>query len=121
MEEYLLQIKKTLDEIVQIKVDENNFVLSMIIKGEKKMKSDLANPSEVKDMLRIFGGLKEDLPMEIDIDEKAQQINMKFHNKDNMIKVRNILDNLWDRTADLLKKALASDFAALKDLGDFND
>lgn len=121
MERFVARAKELFEETVQIKAIEKDLVLSIIVKSDKKVKGNFADQIEVKDMLRMFGGLNEDIAMEIDIDEESQKIDLKFQNKDNYIKVRNVLDNLVERIIDLTYKALDGDVSHFKDLGDFND
>lgn len=121
MENLIDSIKDMLKDQILIQVDETNLTLSLNFKGEKKTKDELGEESEVRDMLKIFGGLNEEIHMEIDIDEKSQKISFKFKDEEDMVKVREILENLWQRAAILLKKAITGDFMALKDLGDFSE
>ena len=72
-------------------------------------------------MLQIFGGLKEKIPMEIEIDEKAQIIDLKFQNKADLEKVQKIMDKIWDRTTQILEKAIEGDFGVLKEIGDVEE
>ncbi|MFX0138070.1 MAG: hypothetical protein ACFFDN_30790, partial [Candidatus Hodarchaeota archaeon] len=117
MEEILPNLKNLFTSAIEIKVDEANLTLSMIVK-RKEIRGDFATPKEVRNMLKIFGGLKENIPMEIEIDDKAKKIDLKFQNKADLEKIREIMDNIWDRTIQILEKAIAGDFGILKDIGD---
>ena len=121
MERFVAQAKKLFEDTVRVKANEEDMVISIIVKSDKKLKGAFAYQIEVKDMLRMFGGLNEDIPMEIDIDEESQKIDLKFQDKDNYIKVWNVLDNIVERITDLCYKALAGDISHFNDLGDFND
>lgn len=120
MEDLIDGMKNLLKDQVLIQVDETNLTISLNFKGEKKTKDELGEENEVKDMLKIFGGLTKEIYMDIDIDDKSQKINIKFKNKEDMAKVHEILENLWERAVSILKKAIAGDFMAIKDLGDFS-
>lgn len=117
MEEILPNLKDSFTSNIEIKVDEANLTLSMIIK-RKEIRGGFATPKEVRNMLQIFGGLKEKLPMEINIDDKAKKIDLKFQNKADLEKIKVVMDNIWDRTIEILEKAIAGDFGILKEIGD---
>jgi hypothetical protein len=114
-------IGSMLRDSIIIRSDEKNLTLSLIFKKNVISKDDLGEEVEIKDMLRIFGGLREDISMEIDIDMESQKIELKFQKKEDMVKVNDVLDNLWDNTLKLARKAFSGDFSVIRDLGDFND
>lgn len=118
MEELIGQLKEMLASTIEIKVDENNLVITMIVKSKNQLSRNLANPNEVKTMLRMFGGMKEEIPMEIEIDNDAQKINMKFREKNDMEKVRKVMDNIWDQTAFILNQVIEGNWDVLKDIED---
>ena len=121
MENVIDGLKSMLESQISIKVDETNLTLSLNFKGEKKNKSDLGEESEVRDMLKIIGGLSDEIQMDMDIDEESQKIIMFFKNKEDIAIVHNIFENLWEKAATLLKKAFLGDFSAIKDLDDFSE
>lgn len=114
-------LKNMLKEQVSINTDDTKLKISLDFKGEKKRKDELGKESEVKDMLKVIGGLTEDIQLDINVDEESQKITIEFKNKEDMINVQNILENLWERASELLKKAFLGDFIAIKDLGDFTE
>lgn len=121
MEKFIGNAKQLFEDSIEFQRNEQELILSIILKGDKKSKEVLGEENEIRDMLRMFGGLNEDIAMEIDINEESQKIDLKFQDKDNYIKVRNILDNIAERIIDLCYKALAGDVSHFIDLGDFND
>lgn len=121
MENIIDGLKNMLKEQVSINIDDTKLKISLDFKGEKKRKDELGKESEVKDMLKVIGGLTEDIQMDINVDEESQKITIEFKNKEDMINVQNILENLWERASELLKKAFLGDFMAIKDLGDFTE
>lgn len=121
MEELIPALKNMLSTAVKIIEDEDNLVITLVINDTENIIRNLAEPKEVKTMLRMFGGLKEEIKMEIEIDEEAKTINMKFNFKEDMDKVREVLDNLWDRIEQLLGQAMMGSLDGFKDLGDFDD
>ena len=118
--EEILPSKDVLKEATKIEVDEENLVLKLTVKSKIDLKNDFASPIEVKEMLQIFGGLKEDIPMNIRVDNKAQKIEFKFDSKDNMNKIHSILNSLWDRVENLLRQVIAGDLSGLEEIGDID-
>lgn len=121
MEKFVADAKALFEDKVRIKAIEKDLVIIIIVKSDEKLKGTFASQIEVKDMLRMFGGLNEDIAMEIEIDEESQKIDLKFQDKDNYKKVWNVLDNIVEKIIDLCNKALAGDISHFNDLGDFND
>lgn len=121
MENIIDGLKNMLKEQVSINIDDIKLKISLDFKGEKKRKDELGKESEVKDMLKVIGGLTEDIQMDINVDEESQKITIEFKNKEDMINVQNILENLWEKASELLKKAFLGDFMAIKDLSDFTE
>ena len=121
MERFVGNAKQLFEDSIEFQHNEQELTLSIIVKGDKKSKEVLGEEIEIRDMLRMFGGLNEDITMEIDIDEESQKIDLKFQDKDNYIKVRDVLDNIMERLMDICYKALDGDISHFKDLGDFND
>ena len=117
MEDILIDLKEILTSAIDIKVDKAKLSITMQIKSDN-IRGDLATPKEVENMLKIFGGLKEEIPMEIEIDNKNQKINLKFNNKNDLDKIQKLLDKIWDRATHMIEQAIAGDFSVIKDLGD---
>ncbi|MFX1452686.1 MAG: hypothetical protein ACFFCM_17745 [Promethearchaeota archaeon] len=117
MEEILPNLKNLFIKNIETKVDEANLILSIIVK-KKEIRGDFATPKEVRNMFQIFGGLKEKIPMDIKIDDKAKKIHLKFQNKADLEKMRKVMDTIWDHTIQILEKAIAGDFGILKDIGE---
>ena len=118
--EDMTDLKDMLNEATNIEVDEDNLVLKLILKSKIDLKDDFASPSEVKEMLQIFGGLKEDVPMEIKVDSVAQKIEFVFDSKDDMNTIHIILKNLWDRVVNLLSQVMAGDLSGLREIDDID-
>ena len=121
MAEILELIKSRLQSVLEVSVDENNLIIILNIKREIQKSDILAEPNEVKDMLRILGGLKEDVVMEIEIDNEARNIKMKFKNKDDLEKVKDVLDNIWERTIHIFGELGKGNNNVLRGVGDFSD
>jgi len=121
MAEILELFKSKLQSVIEVDCDENNLIIILNVKGEIQKSDILAEPHEVKDMLRILGGLKEDIPMGIEIDNKAREIKLKFENKDDLDKVKVILDNIWERTIHIFDELEKGNNNILRGVGDFSD
>ena len=98
MAEIVELIKNKLKSVIEVNYDEDNLIIALNIKGEIQKSDILAEPGEVKDMLRILGGLTNDVSMEIEIDNKARSIKLIFKNNEDLEIVKNVLDNIWERT-----------------------
>ncbi len=120
MEELLPNLKNLFKSTIEIKVDDANLTLSMIIKS-KETRGGFATPKEIRNMLQIFGGLKEKIPMDIEINDKAKIIDLKFQNKADLKKVQTVMDRIWDHTVEILERAIAGDFGVLKDIGEIEE
>ncbi|MFX0075239.1 MAG: hypothetical protein ACFE96_07345 [Candidatus Hermodarchaeota archaeon] len=119
MEEFLPSLKDMLKEAINIQINVSDFSIKMIVK--KEVKGNLAEPEEVIIMLKMYGGLQEDIPMDITIDNQTQTINLKFQNEDNFKEVVNIFETIWDNAVDLLFQAIASDFSRIKNIPNIDD
>lgn len=117
MEEIIHSLRNILKQAIEHKVDENNLKITLIVK--KEVKGPLAEPDEVITMFQMLGGLKEEIPMEINTDNKAQKINIKFQTKEDLNKIRAIINTIWDNTVDLLEEFIAGDLTRLKDIPDY--
>jgi len=121
MAEILELIKRRLISLLEVKIDEENLKIILLVRGEIQKSAILAEPHEVKDMLRILGGLKDELSMEIEVDNNAREIKLKFENKDDLETVKINLDNLWDRTIHIFDELEKGNYDLLRGVGDFND
>jgi len=72
-------------------------------------------------MLKIYGGLREDIPMEIDIDNDSQNISLKFQNEEGFKKVEKILETLWDNAVVILVSVIEGDISRIKDIPKIDD
>lgn len=121
MEEISNYVKKNLESTVEINFDENNLRISLIIKPKSQLSGQIASPKEVKDMLRMLGGLKEEVPMDLEIDNEVGEIELKFQNKEYMLKIKEILNGIWDRTIHILNQLEKGHYDLMRELGDFED
>ena len=106
-------------EAVDVKTDVSRLTITIVVK--KKINGVVANPDEIIIMLKMYGGLREDIPMEIDIDNDAQIITLKFQNEEGFKRVEKIMEKLWNNAVDLLVSAIEGDVSRLKDIPNIDD
>ena len=121
MAEILELIKNRLKSVLEVNVDEKNLLIIIDVKEEIQKSDILAEPQEVKDMLRILGGLTEEIPMEIEIDNKTRNIKLTFQNKEDLEKVKSVLDNIWERTMHIFNELEKGNNNILRGVGDFSE
>ena len=121
MAELLDLVKKRLESVLEVNVDDNNLLIILNVKGEIQKANILAEPHEVKDMLHILGGLTEDVSMEIEIDNKARNIKLIFQNKEDLEKVKNVLDHIWERTIHIFEELEKGNTNTLRGVCGFSD
>lgn len=119
MEELLPHLKGMLKEAIDINADALNLTITLIIKN--KINGIIAEPEEVVVMLKMYGGLTEEIPMEINIDNENQTIVLKFQNEENYIEIAEIFKTIWDNAIDLLYQAIESDFSRIKNIPDIDN
>lgn len=119
MEELLPSLKGILKEAIEIGTDASKLAIKLTIKN--KIDGIVAEPKEIIVMLKMYGGLREEIPMEINIDNLNQTITLKFQIEENFKKLSKIFETLWDNTVDLLFQAIESDFSRIKNIPDIDD
>ena len=119
MEELLPSLKNLLKEAIEINLDASNLAVRLIIKPE--IDGVIAKPEEIIVMLKMYGGLKEDIPMKIEINNETQNITLTLQNDDDYKKISKIFESIWDSAVDLLNQAIESDFSRIKNIPNIDD
>jgi len=119
MEEILPRLKGMLKDATIIKSDATKF--EIVITIVKKINDNVAETDEIIVMLKMYGGLREDIPMEIDIDNDAQKITIKFQNEADFKIVAKIMETIWDNAVDLIVQAFEGDLSGIKDIPNIDD
>ncbi|MFX1358201.1 MAG: hypothetical protein ACFFA8_13085 [Promethearchaeota archaeon] len=119
MEEIFPLLKDILKKSIEIQKDESNLLISIIVKS--KVKGNLAEPEEIIIMLKMFGGLREDIPININIDNKSQTIDLKFNDKENFEKVSLMMDKMWDNAVDMLIQLVDGNYKVIQDIPNIDD
>jgi hypothetical protein len=119
MEEILPSLKGMLKDATIIKSDATKFEITITVLN--KIKGNVADPDEILVMLKMFGGLKEDVPMEININNETQIIELKFQTEEDFKKIQKIMETIWDDAVDMLEQASQGDFSRIKNIPNIDD
>jgi len=119
MEELLPILKNMLKISIEIKSDASKLSIAIIVKS--KLGSNIAEPNEIIVMLKMFGGLKEDVPMEININNKTQVIELKFQTEEDFKKIQKIMETIWDDAVDMLEQTMQGDLSHIKNIPNIDD
>ena len=119
MEELLPVLKDMLKKAITVNKDKS--ALTITLKVTQKFKRKLADPEEIIIMLKMFGGLKEEIPMDITIDNENQLIDIKLKNEEDFFKLDEIFAKIWDNAVDMLVELLDGNFDAIKDIPRIDD
>jgi len=69
MEELYPKLSDSLKKVVEIIEVEDQLKIELRVKNKDLFPGDLGSPTEVKEMIRIFGGVSQDIIMEVIVDE----------------------------------------------------
>ena len=119
MEELYPILKDRLRESIEVKVNKPNLTINLILKNQ--VKGIIAEPEEIIIMFKMFGGLREDIPMDIDIENERKQIALKFQDEADFNKIQEIMETLWENTVNLLIEVTKGNFNILNDIPDVDD
>ncbi len=119
MEEILPQLKGMLKDVTVIKYNATRLEITISI--VKKINGIVAEPDEIIIMLKMYGGLRDNIPMEIDINNDTQNITLKFQNEEDFKKVEKIMETIWDNAVELLLQAMKGDLSRIKDIPNIDD
>ncbi|MFX0140398.1 MAG: hypothetical protein ACFFDN_42560 [Candidatus Hodarchaeota archaeon] len=124
MEELYPKLSDSLKKTVEIIEIDNQLRIELRVKSKDLLPGDLGSPTEVKEMIRIFGGVSEDIIMEVITDEKANIITIKLRKRQDFEIIKNAMRTIWERTAKLLERAISTEPGrsdVFKALGDFDE
>lgn len=124
MEELYPKLSDSLKKVVEIIEVEDQLKIELRVKNKDLLPGDLGSPSEVKEMIRIFGGISHDIIMEVIVDEKANIITIKLQKREDYEIVKNTMRTIWERAAELLKKSISAEPGRndeFRALGDFDE
>jgi hypothetical protein len=124
MEELYPKLSDSLKKVVEIIEVEDQLKIELRVKNKFLIPGDLGTPAEVEEMIRIFGGVSQDIIMEVIIDEKANIITVKLQKREDFEIVKNVMRTIWERAAELLKNAISTEPGRndeFRALGDFDE
>ncbi|NVM45322.1 MAG: hypothetical protein HWN79_10425 [Candidatus Lokiarchaeota archaeon] len=119
MEDIIPSLKSMLREAIDIKINALNLTISMTVKND--IEGIVADSEEIIVMLKMYGGLREEIPMEINVDNVTQIITLKFQNEEDFKKIEKILETLFDNAVDLLVQTMDGDFNCIRDIPNIDD
>ena len=124
MEELYPKLSDALKKTVEIIEVDEQLKIELRVKNKDLLPGDLGSPTEIKEMIRIFGGVSHDIIMEVNIDEKSNIITIKLQKREDFEIVKNAMRTIWERAAELLKKAISTEPGRndeFRALGDFDE
>ena len=114
MEGLLPIMKEKFKQKIEIKEDKEKFTITLTVKGD--IFGKFLYPDEIPIILKLYGGLKEDLQMEIKINEKEQKVDIILENEDDFKKIQSIMKNIWETAVDMLAELLKGNYEIIKDV-----
>ena len=124
MEELYPKLSDSLKKVVEIIEVEDQLKIELKIKKNDLLPRDLGSPTEVKEMIRIFGGVSPDIILDVNVDEEANIITVKLQNRGDFEIIKNAMRTIWERTTNLLERAISTEPGrsdVFKALGDFDE
>ena len=124
MEELFPKLSNLLNEGIEIREDKEQLLIELKIKEKDLIPGDLGKSNEVKEMIRIFGGVKQDISMDVAVDEKTKIITLKLLNNEDFETISTAMKNIWERASNLLIEAFNVEpgkIGKFKNLGDFDE
>ncbi|TFG23635.1 MAG: hypothetical protein EU529_06755 [Promethearchaeota archaeon] len=124
MEELFPKLSNIFNDTIEIREDKEQLLIELKIKKKEIAPGDLGKPNEVKEMIRMFGGVKQEISMDIVVNENTNIITIKMRNKEEFETISTAMKNLWEHASNLLIEASnvePGSAGTFKDLGDFDE
>lgn len=124
MEELLAELTNSLNKAVEITKDEEKLLIELKVKKKILIPGDLGTPNEIAEMIRLFGGVKDDIQMKINVDENTQTITLKCLKREDYEVINAASKQIWDRVSDFIIKAFYAEPGKIdifRDFGDFDE
>lgn len=119
MERLLPIMKDLFKEKIDLKNDKAAFKITININGE--IKGTFLYPDEIPIILKLYGGLKEDIQMKVNAIESEKRIDILFENLEDFTKVLSIMETIWDNAVDILGELLKGNYHVIKDVPNISD
>ncbi|MBY9019239.1 MAG: hypothetical protein KGD66_10460 [Candidatus Lokiarchaeota archaeon] len=114
MEGFLPIMKEKFKEKIEIKEDKQNLTITLIVKGD--IFGKFLYPDEIPIILKLYGGLREDIQMEIKANEKEQKVDIILENEEDFKKIQSTMKNIWENAVDMLAELLKGNYEIIKDV-----
>ena len=124
MEELFPKLSDIFNDTIEIREVKEQLLIELKINKKDLVPGDLGKPYEVKEMIRMFGGVKEDISMDVTVDENTNIITIKMQNNEDFETINTAMKNLWERASNLLIEATNMEpgtAGSFKELGDFEE
>ena len=124
MEELFPKLVDIFNDTIDIREVKEQLLIELKIKKEDLVPGDLGKPYEVKEMIRTFGGVKQEISMDITVDENTNIITIKMQNTEDFETISTAMKNLWERASNLLIEASTQEpgtVGKFKEIGDFEE
>lgn len=124
MEDLLPKLSENLKNSIKMENNKDTLSIKLEIINKELLPGDLGKPFEIQEMIRVFGGLKNDIEMEIDVEEEKRIIIIKLLNKGDFDTISSAMENIWDRASELLIKSFNAEpgkTEEFRELGDFDE
>lgn len=124
MEELYPKLIDIFNDTIEIREVKEQLLIELKINKKDLVPGDLGKPYEVKEMIRMFGGVKEDISMDVAVDENTKIITIKMQNNEDFETISTAMKNLWERASNLLIEASTVEpgtVGKFKEIGDFDE
>ena len=124
MEDLLPKLSDSLKNTIEITENENQLLIELKVKREDFIPRDLGSPNEIREMIRIFGGVTQEIPIDIEVNENSKSVSLKLQNKEDYDIIRTAMKTIWERAAELLQNAFKAEPGKTEEfraLGDFDE
>ena len=119
MEGLLPFMKEKFKEKIEIKDDKQNLTITLIVKGE--IFGKFLYPDEIPIILKLYGGLKEDLQMEIKINEKDHKVDIILENEEDFTKIQLVMKTIWENAVNILGELIKGNYESIKGIPNIDD
>ena len=124
MEELFPKMIDIFNDAIEIREVKEQFLIELKINKKDLVPGDLGKPYEVKEMIKMFGGVKQEISMDVAVDENTKIITIKMQNNEDFETISTAMKNLWKQASNLLIEASNVEpgtVGTFKDLGDFDE
>ena len=111
MESIFSIMREKLKELIKIEFDDRNKTVYLWIKSKQYTEDIIGTPDDVKVMLIIFGGLKETVSVNIEVNNDSKIIKIITEIEEEYTNLKSRMNHIWDDTIDLLEQVNVGDLS----------